>query len=474
MKISLKTIVSTISLLIILFFGYQLRTKYYQNIPFPGETMDEYSNTWVGLSLIRLGMPVGNSGLADGYPQTDYRYLNVDRVFQSTANGTPQSLNYPWFDHPPLLGLLTGSYAYSKGARVFEDCLISIIRRPMVYLSVVSLLLVFIYALLIFNLTTAFLAALIYTFSPYIVVSSRLVQAENALIPLFLSSLIFLNLYFRSKKPLFLWLAGLTSGASLLFKLTGIATTISGLSLIIFTNKKIFSEKTISEILLFGVVSCSFIFLFLIFGVSLNPSLFFKVLTANSNRIYGIGANAINNLIFQNKITNLKFLTDAWGITGWLSLISLFVLSVKKRQNQFLLIPTLVYLGIYLFFGSHPFGWYSFPFLPFITVATAYLIYQGLVNLNFSPYTLLLLLFPLGGTLSRVLSYPQFQSHASYWRLGVTLYLFFIIFLLIKPQKHALIVWFTRLLILITFSVSIFLSLKQFGQITPESWYQIT
>jgi len=39
-------------------------------------------------------------------------------------------INYPWFDHPPLMGLLTGGWAYLKGARIFEDTTTSIIRKP--------------------------------------------------------------------------------------------------------------------------------------------------------------------------------------------------------------------------------------------------------------------------------------------------------------------------------------------------------
>src|SRR4051812_10107878 len=116
-------IFSAVLLFLIVYGAYQLRNDNYAKIPFPGESMDEYSFTWVGLSLIELGIPIGNSGIP-GYKQTENRYINVDQVFKTQARGNTFPINYPWFDHPPLLGLITGAFTYSKGGRVFEDALV--------------------------------------------------------------------------------------------------------------------------------------------------------------------------------------------------------------------------------------------------------------------------------------------------------------------------------------------------------------
>ena len=85
---------------VVVFFGLLLRYHGLSRVPLPGESMDEYSYSWVGLSLIRLGVPVGRSGLL-GYGGNDYRYVNVDGVFSTTAGGSPLEINKPWFDHPP-------------------------------------------------------------------------------------------------------------------------------------------------------------------------------------------------------------------------------------------------------------------------------------------------------------------------------------------------------------------------------------
>lgn len=160
--------------------------------------MDEYSFSWVGLSLIQLGKPIGISGIP-GYLVNDYRYINVDQVFQTTAKGNVFSINTPWFDHPPLLGLVSGGYAHLKGAQVFEDAQITLIRKPMLAIGVLSVLLLFIFLKVIFGYLEALIGSVIYATSPPAIISSRMVQAENLLIPFFLISLLLIFYYLRKK-----------------------------------------------------------------------------------------------------------------------------------------------------------------------------------------------------------------------------------------------------------------------------------
>jgi len=177
-------ILSIVILIFILGGAYFLRLYDYDKIPFPGESMDEYSFSWVGLSLIKIGLPMGSSGIG-GYKSYDYRYINVDQVFRTTAKGNAFSINSPWFDHPPVLGLVTGGYAYLKGAQVFEDMQTSLIRKPMVIIGVLSVLLLFLYLKTLFGYWEAFFGSLIYAVSPPAIIASRMVQAENLLIPIF-------------------------------------------------------------------------------------------------------------------------------------------------------------------------------------------------------------------------------------------------------------------------------------------------
>src|SRR3989338_10926940 len=93
---------------LVLVIGYQLRVKNSVNVPLPGQSTDEYSNAWVGLSLIRLGVPVGISGLVGirDYPT----YINPDRILSSTVPGGALPISYPWFDHPQMMGIFSGTF----------------------------------------------------------------------------------------------------------------------------------------------------------------------------------------------------------------------------------------------------------------------------------------------------------------------------------------------------------------------------
>src|SRR3989344_2206661 len=93
-----KTIILIGVGLLILILGFYLRYKNHSLVPLPGESTDEYSNSWVGLSLIQLGLPVGRSGLL-GYGGSDPRCIIVGPVYSSTAGGGPLGVNRPRIAH---------------------------------------------------------------------------------------------------------------------------------------------------------------------------------------------------------------------------------------------------------------------------------------------------------------------------------------------------------------------------------------
>ena len=59
MKLFKRIALPVLAVILIMALGYKLRLSGFNSIPFPGESLDEYSNAWVGLSMIRLGVPVG-------------------------------------------------------------------------------------------------------------------------------------------------------------------------------------------------------------------------------------------------------------------------------------------------------------------------------------------------------------------------------------------------------------------------------
>ena len=92
MKMKLLFGTKLIVFLMVLVLAFIVRKKNFAEIPVPGQSVDEYSYSWVGLSLIETGMPVGISGIG-GYKNSLPRYVNVDRFFQVVSTGDPLIIN---------------------------------------------------------------------------------------------------------------------------------------------------------------------------------------------------------------------------------------------------------------------------------------------------------------------------------------------------------------------------------------------
>ena len=434
--------------------------------------MDEYSFAWVGLSLIQVGTPIATSGIP-GYNNTDHRYINVDQVFRGAAKGNPFPINYPWFDHPPLLGLITGGYAYLNGARVFEDALISFIRKPMIVFGTLSILLLFVFVKKIFGIKEAVAVSIIYTTSPLAIISSRMVQAENLLIPLFLMSLITTYFFLEKKKVWLLYLTGIISGISLLVKFSGLAIILSNLFLILYFFPGGI-KKSFPAVITFSVVSLSFFIFFISYGAAYDINQFFGILISNSNRTYSVGPHALFDLLTTTRITALKYFTDGFILSGWLAAILLFVIpSEQKKKEMFLLIPMVCYLIIFLLFGSEPYGWYRFPFLPFLFAAIARVFVLTLKNPNLTLPLFLILLLPVGISLSKITGIGNFQSYAGYWRWGLTSLLILLLTYHLKPDSKTL-KFLTFIILCSLFIFSIYLNLNYFWKVTPEYWQSAT
>ncbi|MBI2593761.1 glycosyltransferase family 39 protein [Candidatus Daviesbacteria bacterium] len=459
-------------LITIVLVSFYLRSINLSKIPYPGESMDEYSFAWVGLSLIRTGIPIGISGIT-GYKNTDFRYINVDQVFRGSAKGNPFAINSPWFDHPPLLGLVAGGFAYLMGGRVFEDTQVNFIRKPMFFFGVISVCLLFYYTKKVFGIKEAIIASAIYATSPLAIISSRMVQAENLLIPLFLASLTATYLYLQKQQGALLYAAGILAGISLLVKLSGLAIVLSCTFLILYFYPGGI-KKAVPSVLIFAVVSLAFLIFFISYGAAFDFGQFLSIFTSNSNRIYSIGPLAFFDLMTATKITASRYLTDGFVLAGWFSSFLLFVLpSEKKKHEMYILIPLVCYLVIFLLFGSEPYGWYRFPFIPFLFAAIARILMLSLRNPDLFLPAFLILLIPAGVSLSKIISIEKFQELAGIWRWGLAGLLFIYLFSYAKPKSKMVKILIPVTLICL-FVLSIYLNLEYFRKITPQYWQNAT
>ena len=453
-------------LLIIILIGFGVRYDQYATVPFPGDSRDEYSNTWVGMSLLQTGMPVGFSGI-DGYENQKWAYINVDNVYQTIDNGTPFAINWPWFDHPPLTGLVTGGYATLLGIKQFDQTAIYIIRRPMVVLGTLSIFLVFIYGSMLYGKRVGLLASTFYAVSPLVVVGSRMIQAENLLIPIMLTGLISLVAFEKSHKEHWLWIGAIMIALGLLVKLSGIGFFLAGIILLLSNHSMDWRER-VRHLIIYVPVGISGFILFVMYGFVIDWNQFLRTLASNSGRIYGIGPEALSDMILRSKVTNTRTLTDGWVLAGWLSFAGLFQ---QFERHRYILVPVLCYILTLLFFGSHPFGWYRFPLWPLFMIGIAYWVERTWFDWK-NGWGLFISFVTLGLLLRNVIGINNFQSFVSLWKLLVLP--LFGLFLLPLWSKHLSTTWMNRLMrVALTLTVigCIVLSIRYTNSLTAETWY---
>lgn len=451
----------------ILIIALLVRKKNYAEIPIPGQSVDEYSYSWVGLSLIENGMPVGISGIS-GYKNSMPRYINVDRIFQTVSTGEPLTINYPWMDHPPLLGLITGGYAYLSGVRVFEDTTSYIIRKPIILISTISVALLMIFCWINFSFLTAVIGGLLYATTPLIVLSGRMIQAENAVIPCLLASMICISMYLKKKNDGWLFMTALIAGIATLFKLNGFVCHFFVFFALLYKYKKIKGDF-IRDFGFFLAISLPISFLFVIYGSVYGIENFKNILFSNYNRFYGIGSNSLIELIRNQRLTQHKFLPEASIISGWLVFLVLMVKKNKKTGINLTILSIFSYLIVYIFLGSQPYGWYTFPFWPLLIILLSKFLTTGIEKGKNLLATFFISLFILGANISQIINVFDFQPFANYWRIGVSLIFFiFILKSILKSNKSIL----DRILLLIMIMAIIYTNLKYLNMIDINFWWK--
>lgn len=471
-----KNIFWIVALLLVVILGNSLRSRNYDVVPHPGETTDEYGFAWAGLSLIENGVPTSWSGVesvtrAGGSAATPYDNkervkINVDNIFDKDPSRPDFLVVTPWFDKPPAFALLIGGYSYLKGAREFFQTGVGIIRRPMLRIAILTTVLIFILGARLYNNWVGLLSALFYSVIPTSVISSRLAMAENGYIPLFLGALIFLDYYLKKKKDLYLVLAAGLAAVAILFKISGICVLLSLLLVLLLYHPKKGKKKALIKTFLIGI---SGLVVFFIYGFIINWKVFLNVFVAQSDLIYGAGADVFFSVLTRNSIA--KFFTDGWILLAWISsFLIIFSEWKKERATTILGISLFSYLAIFLIFGSEGYGWYRFPFLPFIIMFLARLTERLFVKPNLI-LIFTLFLIPLGVSMHKILGLEGFQSFVFPFRVLVLLVLgvFALDFLISKK-----IIWPKRIVLAFFLLSSIFFAIKEILYYNIDNWFFVT
>lgn len=461
-----KKILLLIPFLLIVIFSLEVRKKNFAEIPVSGQSTDEYSYSWVGLSLLKIGVPVGVSGFP-GYKNLTKKYINVDHYMQVIPSD-PFEINYPWMDHPPFLGLITGGYAYLTGARNFADITSLVIRKPMIIIGTLSVILAMIFAWINFGYITALIGGLIYASTPLVVLSSRMIQAENAIIPCMLAVMIAMSLYIKKKRDYWLLIAGIITGVSTLFKLSGLVCYLFVFLALLSQYKKL-DKNLLKDYAYFLAISLPITFLFFVYGIAYGWENFKTIFFSNYNRFYGIGANSLLELIRNQRLTQHKFLPEVWIISGWILFFASFLKNSKNVGDGLLKNMWLAYLITYIFFGSQPYGWYAFPFWPLSILLLGRILAKGIESGKDMVLNMLLSMMILGSNIDRLMNVFEFQKYAQYWRLGMSALIFLMLVLSILKLKSK---WLSKMILVCLFILMIISNIKYLGMVNIDFWWQ--
>lgn len=448
---------------LITILGNQYREKNYAQIPLPGETADEYSFGWLGLSLIKDHYPIAWSGI-EGYKNYDYQKINVDSIFDKNPDLKPFSINKPWFDHPPLMGLIVGGYAYLKGARNFVDTSVILLRRPMLKIAIINTILIFFLASLLFNKWIGLISSFLYSFIPSIVISSRLAVAENGYIPLYLTSLIFIILYLK-KKDFKYWIYGcIVSSFAVLFKLSALAIPLT-----LFITALTIKGKDRKKLIFFSILSAILpLFLFTIYGAIFDISTFINILKSNTGRFYGSSSEVFYSLVNSSKITT-RFYTDGWILAGWISIFILSFFDKEKSQGIKLIVRSIFSnIIIFMLLGSESYGWYRFVFYPFLVMSLSFVLKETWSKLNIFTFMGLILL-PFGTSVHRIFGVVGFQKFVPFFRISLVLTLFSFISSYIFNKKISDPI--KKIFMILVLSVVIYFTIKEILYMDVGKWY---
>lgn len=338
------------ALIIILVIGFLLRLHNLTVWPRHGATFDEFAWTWLGINLIQKGVPISWS------PHPQYTYREHVR-----HQGAAFWVVKPYLEHPPLFGLIAGSFSLLNGAKDMYEVTLHTMRPLALLFGTVSILAIFLLMNQLYGVYVGLLTSLLYATIPTIVVGSRIVQNENFLIPVWLFALFFITKYLKTNKKRYRNIAAIIAG---LLSLAKVPWLVAGFSLSIIMAYRGKWKDTF----IVGSISLLLFSLYIIYGVYYDKELFIKLLQLQTAR-YDISFNGFFS-IFTSPLLVDRYYLDGWILFGWIAIALLF----RDIKKHFLIIfPFLAYLIIYIAgIPDEPgHGWYRYPFYPFLVASIA-------------------------------------------------------------------------------------------------------
>ncbi len=405
----MKKLGIALAVTVLCIFGGHIRQYNLLTWPREGATFDEFAWPWIGMSIIDTGVPMSWSRHPQYTLQTNYR----------SPSGASFVLSTPYLEHPPVFGLIAGSFAKLMGARTFDTMTLSHVRPLALILGIISIVMVYLLASSAFGAKVGLLSSLIYAVIPTVSVGSRILQNENFFIPLFLLLLWATDRYIKrmnergtgnrkqetgntvdmgetgNKKPrqtrlsqqtalhmteistsytvypipdtknsmsdtIYFTLILLLSFLLPLAKVPWIAAPFASIGLFLY------HKRYRESLMIFTLCSLS-IASFVAWGYRWDWQVFTGLMKLQTSR-YDMSFDGFLALVSNPLVTD-RIYTDGWIVFGWIAM-ALMLIKEKVNRNA-VTFGFLAYLGIYLFAipneAGH--GWYRYPMYPFLAIA---------------------------------------------------------------------------------------------------------
>lgn len=336
------------ALALLLVIGLSLRMYHLGSAPRPLQTADEYAWTWAGTSLLRTGVPQSWSYL-NAYPGgRDVTFL-----------GQRFTIVSPWLDHPPVFAVVMGAWALGTGnANPYTMSSTTLRMLPIIFWIVTFTLLVLVLARTL-EPPTVLVAMAVFTLAPPMILQSKLVVAENLLVPLLLLAYLSVEHYVEhGRKPSLFVVAG----CALLLPLIKVAAlSLAAFLLVVAVRRR---KPALAAVVIGATLSG--LALYLAYGAHYGLAQFRSVQEAQAGRFVGFHSGLI--LLISTHIVNE-------GVLYPLFLLATVTMVIDSVEGHFadLYLLALVYVACMTFFADQRsvYGWYWLPLYPALAVGAA-------------------------------------------------------------------------------------------------------
>ncbi len=359
-----------ISILVLVFlFTFILRAHNYERVP-TANHLDEQLYALSGIYLIETGTPVSWSTL--DYPKS----AEVFKGVISYLGGAPSAsvtLYKPWLDEPPLFSLLVGEAAHLFNADRNGFIPSSYIRFPMILISALTSIFVFLIARKVSGYWIGVLAMLIYGTEPIMVMAGRSAMPETLITLLFCIAVYLLLKYQKVNKFIYLLPIPFLAGIAGLSKPTGYFILPLALYVVfaeLYKHQPVKWKSIVKNLSYLILATLPFVAIYIWYGNYFSPDIFKRIISIQGFRPAGFNSLA---WFFITPSFDMSILKSGWYVFGLAAAI-FFIFKPKEKSGKFISLSFVYWLAtVMMSSGEYDLlAWYRFPALPFLAIFSAW------------------------------------------------------------------------------------------------------